>query len=108
MKSFWMGLAALLLVVSPLRADDAAKIRARTSERRPVIVALVKSGAVEEADSGFLKIKDAAAVGDKAPVVEAENRDRKAAYAAIARDTGVDAAEVARRQAQRWKARAKK
>ena len=107
MKCFWMSLAALLLVVSPLRADEAAEIRARTSERRPVIVALVKSGAVVEADTGLLQVKDAAAVGDKAPVVSAENQDRKTAYAAIARETGVDAEEVARRQAQRWKARAK-
>jgi uncharacterized protein YdbL (DUF1318 family) len=94
-------MAAVLLAAVAASADEAAEIRARTAQRRPVIAALVKQGAVAEGSGGYLEVKDAAAVGDKAAVVKAENADRKKAYGAIAKSLGVSEAEVGRRQAQR-------
>ncbi len=91
----------LLLGATLACGDQAAEIRARTAARRGVVAALVQAGAVVETDDGFLKIKDAETVGDKAPVVAAENADRKLAYEAVAKATGLSAKDVGRRQAQR-------
>jgi len=104
MKKLFPLLVVTLLTFGTALANDAAAIRSRTAERRPVIVALVKAGAVEEADDGYLKIRDANAVGDKAAVVQAENKDRKTAYQQIAQSLGISEAEVGRRQGQRNKA----
>lgn len=106
MKRLFAAIAAVLLVVGTTRADEAAEIRARTAARRPVIVELVKAGAIAEAATGFLTVKDATALGDKAPVVEAENKDRRTAYEQIAKATGLTPEEVGRRQAARIRAQA--
>lgn len=105
MKLAKHGIIISLLVVSfaIARGDEAREIRARTEMRRPIITELVRSGAVVEGSSGFLEIRKAAEVGDKAKVVTAENNDRKKAYAEIARKIGVSAVEVGRRQAERLK-----
>lgn len=97
----WLGVFGMILLAFPLRADEASEIRQRTQERRPVISELVKAGAVAESANGYLEVRNAAVLGDKAAIVEAENRDRKAAYSAIAKATGLSVEEVARRQAQR-------
>ncbi len=104
MKRILTLLVVALLTVGTALANDAAAIRARTAQRRPVISALVKAGAVEEAADGYLKIRDANAVGDKASVVQAENNDRKAAYQQIAKSLGISAKEVGQRQGQRNRA----
>ncbi len=84
--------------------ESAEAIRERTTARRPVIAALVADGVVEEASSGYLEVRNAAALGERRAVVEAENADRRKAYEAIAAKTGVSTEAVARRQAQRIRA----
>lgn len=108
MRKFLIGAMGIALLAVAVHADDAADIRARTEARRPVISALVTSGAVVEESDGYLLVKDAAAVGDKAEVVAAENADRKAAYEAIAKATGATPEAVGKRRAERIRAGAGK
>jgi hypothetical protein len=68
----------------------------------------VQTGAVVEASSGYLEVKDEAAVGDKSVVVAAENKDRKVAYEAIAKSTGSTPEAVGKRRAERIRSEAGK
>ncbi len=102
----WIGvvLCCLGLAGSAL-AETAEAIRERALARRPVIASLVEAGVVAEAPTGYLVIRDADALGERRTVVAAENADRRKAYAAIAAKTGVSVDVVARRQAERLRAR---
>lgn len=64
-------------------AADFTAIKARMKERLPVIMSLKAQGIVGENNRGYLELlKDDPS---RADVVEAENRDRRAVYEAIAR-----------------------
>ncbi len=75
---------------------DAAGIKERMKARIPVINALKAKGIVGENNKGFLEFRGAKS---KADVVAAENKDRKAVYAAIAKQQGVSAELVGQRRA---------
>ena len=75
-------------------ADD---IKARMKNRLPVIKELKTEGIVGEDNKGYLQF-----VGGKkakADVVEAENKDRKTVYKAIAKQQGTTAELVGKRRA---------
>ena len=76
----------------------AKEIKARMAERLPVIVELKQNGIVGENNQGLLEFVGAAK--EKADVVEAENKDRKIVYEAIAKKTGTTAEIVGQRRAK--------
>ena len=86
--------AALVLAAGPAAAQG---IKERMAQRLPVIEHLKSRGIVGENNQGYLEF-----VGgprEKEDVVAAENRDRQAVYAAIARKTGTTPELVGRRRA---------
>ena len=92
---------ALLLVVAALvllgaLPASAQGLKERMAARLPVIDDLKARGIVGENNQGYLEF-----VGppEKAEVVAAENADRQAAYAAIARQTGASPEAVGRQRA---------
>ena len=92
---------ALLLVVAALvllgaLPASAQGLKERMAARLPVIDDLKARGIVGENNQGYLEF-----VGppEKAEVVAAENADRQAVYAAIARQTGASPEAVGRQRA---------
>lgn len=92
---------ALLLVVAALvllgaLPASAQGLKERMAARLPVIDDLKARGIVGENNQGYLEF-----VGppEKAQVVAAENADRQAAYATIARQTGASPEAVGRQRA---------
>lgn len=77
---------AILGIVAPSAWGGAKEIKARMAERLPVIMELKQNGIVGENNQGLLEFVGAAQ--EKADVVEAENKDRKIVYKAIAKKTG--------------------
>lgn len=75
----------------------AGEIKDRMLERLPVIDSMKAQGIVGENNEGFLEYRQAAK--PKQEVVQAENEDRAAVYAAIARNQGVEPGFVGRRRA---------
>lgn len=89
-----MAVAGVFLFSASALAGD---IKARMTERLPKILELKSAGIVGENNQGFL-----AFVGDhrqEQAVVDAENRDRRLVYAAIAKQQGTTAAVVGQRRA---------
>ena len=86
----------IALVLSCAALSFAAGEKERMIQRAPQIRALKTSGVIGEKADGLLGIVKAGA--DQA-VVDAENADRKAAYAEIARGSGSSPASVAGRRA---------
>ena len=92
----------ILLICSGLYATDispskANEIKARMKARLPAITALKEEGIVGEDNSGFL-----AFVGEKRKkedVVNAENKDRRFVYEAIAKQQGTTVALVGKHRA---------
>ena len=76
----------------------AKEIKDRMAERLPVIMELKQKGVVGENNQGLLEFVGAAK--EKADVVEAENKDRKTVYKAIAKKTGTTPDIVGQRRAQ--------
>lgn len=74
-------------------ADD---IKQRMAARIPAITALKNSGSVGENNKGFLEFRGAPSQQD---LVDAENRDRSAVYAAIAAQQKVSPVLVGQRRA---------
>ena len=90
---------ALLAVVPAARAADTkAELKARMAQRLPQLNALKARGVVSENDAGLLTAAGTATDADKA-VVETENKDRRAVYAAIAAKNGTAVATVAQQRA---------
>ena len=90
------GLA--LAVVPPVRAEDAATVRARMAERLSKIDALKAAGTIGENNRGFTELRGGGS--DAGDVVAAENRDRETVYAAIAKQQGVAAEQVGKARAR--------
>ncbi|MDD2604963.1 MAG: YdbL family protein [Desulfobacterales bacterium] len=86
-------MAVALLVALPATAQD---IKARMAARLPVIDDLKARGIVGENNQGYLEFVGAP---EKAESVAAENADRRAVYAAIARQTGTSPEAVGRQRA---------
>jgi len=89
-------LVALVLAPVMIRAEDLGAVRARMEERLPQIDTLKSSGALGENNRGFLEARS----GDAGSVAAAENRDREAVYAELARRTGASTDSVGRARAK--------
>jgi uncharacterized protein YdbL (DUF1318 family) len=80
------------------RAEDLGPVKARMKQRLAKIDELKASGAIGENNRGFVEVRDGG--GGAADVVAAENRDREAVYAAIAKQAGSSADRVGRARAR--------
>ena len=96
---------ATLGIVATSAWGGAKEIKARMAERLPVIMELKQNGIVGENNQGLLEFVGAAQ--EKADVVEAENKDRKIVYKAIAKKTETTPEIVGQRRAQQIAANAK-
>lgn len=75
----------------------AGDIKSRMRERLPAIVKMKDQGIVGENNQGFLTALKPA--GDKQAVIDAENKDRRKIYSAIAKKQGTSAKLVGQRRA---------
>lgn len=91
-----LGLSAA--VVTTARAEDLGAVKARMNQRLSQVDQLKASGAIGENNRGFLEVREGG--GEAGNVVSAENRDREAVYAAIAKQTGSTAEQVGRARAR--------
>lgn len=91
-------LVSLCLLSVTAWAESAADIRARMAQRLPAIDALKAREAIGENNRGFVETRGP--VADAGPVVADENRDRAAAYAIIAKDTGATPDSVGKARAR--------
>ncbi len=91
-------LATLCLLTVTAWAQNAAEIRAHMAERLPAIDALKAREAVGENNRGLLEVRGQAA--DAGALVAEENRDRQAAYAIIAKETGATPDSVGKTRAK--------
>jgi len=90
-----LGLGA---AVVPARAQDLAAVKARMTQRLSQVDDLKAKGAIGENNRGFLEERGGG--GNAAGVVSAENADRGAVYAALAKQTGGSADQVGRARAK--------
>jgi uncharacterized protein YdbL (DUF1318 family) len=89
--------SVLLLVTAPLtQAQDLGAIRSRMEQRVGQIDTLKTSGVLGENNRGFLEVRS----GDDQGVAAAENADRAAVYAALAKKTGATADSVGKARAK--------
>lgn len=91
-------LAVLLLGLPIVHAQDLPAVREQMRQRLPQIDALKASGAVGEDNRGYLHLRESR--DNAAEVVAAENADRRAVYAAIAKQTGSTAEAVGKARAR--------
>ena len=100
MKTRLISLFAVFCVlIAPAFAENVTDIRRRLEQRLPQIDALKAQEVVGETNRGLLDVRkpgDSGAAG----VVAAENHDREAVYAYIAKETGSNADAVARARAK--------
>ena len=85
-------------VPEAVAAESAATIKANMQKRLPAINALLKRGVVGEGNNGYLAVLGTL-TADEQKVVDAENRDRKTVYSAIARQQGATVELVGQRRA---------
>ena len=86
-------------------AVSAQTIKANMQKRLPAVNALLKKAVIGEANTGYLAVLGSVTDEDK-KLVEAENRDRKTVYAAIARQQGATVELVGQRRAKQIAERA--
>ncbi|HTL67564.1 MAG TPA: YdbL family protein [Lacunisphaera sp.] len=96
---FLLVLVTLGLFATAAFAQSAAEIRQRMEARLPDIDRLKAAEAVGENNRGLLELRPAAQA-DAASVVTAENNDREAVYAIIAKQTGATPDSVAKARAR--------
>ena len=100
MKTRRFSLIALLcLLVLPVLAQTAGGLRARMAERLPVIDDLKTKALIGENNRGLLEVRGTG-TADPGATVAAENRDREAVYAIIAKETGASPAAVGQARAK--------
>ncbi len=92
-----IGLLIACLVFTFVAPAIAQDIKARMRARLPVLVDLKAKGIIGENNQGFLTVLKKA--GDKKSVVDAENKDRRKIYNAIAKKLGTTPALVGQRRA---------
>ena len=89
-------------------ADDAATIKKNMAERKPKIEVLKKAGSIGENKTGYLEVmKDVKLEDADNKLVEAENKDRKTVYSAIAKKEGSTVDKVGQLRAKTIHANAK-
>lgn len=101
MKTFGFRLWTMWFVLgclTALQAQDLAAVRSRMQERLPQLDAAKAEGAVGENNRGFVEVRQP--TGEAAALVSAENKDREAVYAAIAKQTGATPENVGRARAR--------
>jgi uncharacterized protein YdbL (DUF1318 family) len=91
--------ALCFFAVSVFAAENAADIRRRMEQRLPSIDSLKTSEAIGENNRGLLEMRGSGGA-DASSVVTAENRDREAVYALIAKETGATPDSVGRARAK--------
>ena len=94
-------------------ADDAATIKKNMADRKPKIEVLKKAGSVGENKDGYLEAmkkdkdnKEVKLSDDDTKLIEAENKDRKAVYAAIAKKEGSTVDKVGELRAKQIRSKA--
>ncbi len=97
-RILFLGLAVALLAAPAAFAQSAAELRQRMAQRLSQVDELKAQGAVGENNRGLLEVRGGG--GSAGSVVDAENRDREAVYALIAKDTGTTPDAVARARAR--------
>lgn len=108
MKAF-VSILLSFLILSPLAAtaaDDAATINSRMAERLPALDALKERLVVGENNRGFVEARGSLS-GNDGEIVAAENSDRGAVYALIARSQSTSADAVGRARARQIAERSK-
>ena len=102
-----LALCLLLAGTHFAGADEESVIKSRMSKRLPTILALAKRGAVGENKLGQLTPRGSLSAAEKA-TVNAENSDRVAVYALIAKKAGASPAAVGRQRAAQIRSSAAK
>lgn len=93
-----LALVLGLGVVAVHAAENLDAVKARMKQRLSQVDELKASGAIGENNRGFLEVRGGG--GDAANVVSAENRDREAVYAEIAKRAGSSAEQVGKARAR--------
>jgi Uncharacterized protein conserved in bacteria len=99
MCGLMLALVLGLGVVAVHAAENLDAVKARMKQRLSQVDQLKASGAIGENNRGFLEVRGGG--GDAASVVSAENRDREAVYAEIAKRAGSTSEQVGRARARR-------
>ncbi|NNM29722.1 MAG: YdbL family protein [Akkermansiaceae bacterium] len=102
-----LALAVLVCSAASASAESEAAIKARMLKRLPTIVSLAQRGAVGENNRGTLTPRGAMS-GAESAAVRAENADRQAVYAIIAKKAGTSASVVGKQRAKQIRASAPK
>ncbi|MBS0631719.1 MAG: DUF1318 domain-containing protein [Verrucomicrobia bacterium] len=103
MKTTFPRLLAVVLALGfaaapVMRAEDLGTVKARMAQRISSIDQLKTKGELGENNRGLLEQRGGG--GEAASVAAAENRDREEVYAAIAKQTGTSADQVAKARAR--------
>ena len=111
-KLIALSIAALTLAFAVPQAlsaaDSAATIKKNMAERKPKIEVLKKAGSIGENKTGYLEVmKDVKLEDADNKLVEAENKDRKTVYSAIAKKEGSTVDKVGQLRAKTIHANAK-
>lgn len=95
-------LLAAIVAVAPTvsRAEEPAAIAQRMKSRLAEVDTLKQKGSIGENNKGFLEAKGTLS-GAESGVMAAENADRSAIYAELAKRTGASASEVGRTRARK-------
>ena len=116
-KLLALSIAALTLAFAVPQAlsaaDDAATIKKNMADRKPKIEVLKKAGSVGENKAGYLEAmtketadKEVKLSDDDNKLIEAENKDRKAVYTAIAKKEGSTVDKVGELRAKQIRSKA--
>ena len=115
-KLLALSIAALTLAFAVPQAlsaaDSAATIKKNMADRKPKIEVLKKAGSVGENKTGYLEVmkdkddKEVKLSDDDTKLIEAENKDRKAVYAAIAKKEGSTVDKVGELRAKQIRSKA--
>lgn len=89
----------------PALAANLDAVKERMQERQPAIAELWKDGLIGENNEGYLEARANLSSGQR-DLVEAENRDRRLVYEAIAKRAGSTTEKVAKARAAQIHARA--
>ena len=92
-------MTAILCLVLLTTVGYAGSIKERFKKRLPEIVALKKQGIIGETNRGYLAFVKKKGDSRAKALVQAENRDRRTVYQAIAKQQGVAVEVVEKRRA---------
>jgi len=102
-----MSVALVLAMAAGVSfADAVSDAKERRKTRQESVGQLLKNGAAEEGDDGYLVAKKSEK--DAESVVKAENADRKVGYEAIAKSNGASVEAIGKKAAEINKKRAEK